>query len=100
MIGQIHLKRRQERSYNGAAVAALKSGLQKYARRAMRDRGLACLVEMDLFGLIERDGAEAAEYARRHGGADEARARRQAVRKAKALRTNLVNRLVVMASEE
>jgi hypothetical protein len=95
MIGSLYLKRRSERSYNGVPVAVLKSGLQKYARRGMLDAGLWCLAEWDLFRLVEAEPAGLAEYLRRHGGDGAA-----VVRRARALRTNLLNRLVVMVSEE
>jgi hypothetical protein len=55
MIGKMKLTRRQEASFNGAPVAALKSGIQKYVRRAMPEKGLCRLLELDLFGAIEAD---------------------------------------------
>lgn len=104
MIGQIYLKRRQERSYNGIPIGVLKSGLQKYARRARLGEGLWCLIELDLFQLVETELDGVAEYLRRKGRAvfplEEAEYKRAIIQKAKALRTNLVNRLIVMVSEE
>jgi hypothetical protein len=94
MIGQIDLKRRQETSYNDVSVRILKSGLQKYARRGMLARGLWCLVELDLFALVESDPEGAAEYLRQHDRPSRPQ------QKARALRTNLLNRLIVMVSEE
>jgi hypothetical protein len=77
------LKRRRETSYNGVPTAVLKSALQKYARRGLLDSGLWCLAELDLFSLVEA-GAFPAED----------------VRRAAALRTNLLNRLIVMVPED
>jgi hypothetical protein len=103
MIGKINVKRRQETSCNGLPAALLKSAIQKYARRALAEKGLWCLAEMDLFSLVEADPEGAAEHARlrpRAAGTSEAEARATAVRRARALRTNLLNRLIVMVSEE
>jgi hypothetical protein len=104
MIGQINLTRRQEKSFNGKSVAVLKSAIQKYVRRAMLDKGLWCLVELDLFRSIEADQEAACEYVRRHPRSNSQEKKTdstdEAVRKARALRTNLLNRLIVMVSEE
>ena len=48
--------------------AFLKSGIQKYARRAEVDKGLWCLVEMDLFSLLEWDGAALNAYLKQLSG--------------------------------
>ena len=58
--------------------AVLKSAIQKYVRRGERDKGLHALALMDSFRHLEA----------------------QAGGRAQALRTNMVNRLVAMMSEE
>jgi hypothetical protein len=83
MFGKMDLRRRRETSYNGVSIAVLKSALQKYARRGQLDQGLWCLAEVDLFSLVEAGASEPAD-----------------VRRAMALRTNLLNRLIVMVPEE
>lgn len=88
----ISLVFRRERSLHGVDPRALKSALQKYARRGDREKGLWCLVEMDRFALPPD---ELAEVARRDGLSVES-----ARRRVDALRTNLMNRLVVMVTEE
>ncbi len=86
------LRFRAEQSYHGLDPAVLKSGMQKYLRRGERDKGLWCLVEMDLFQLAREHLSEIAE----RDGATESACRTRAT----SLRTNMVNRLVVMMSEE
>lgn len=104
MIGRMDLTRWRETSYNGVSMRALKSGLQKYARRGMLQKGLDCLVELDLVQLLESDPDAIAAYLRRQGQPSEAEgeaaARRRVVQRARALRTNLVNRLIVITSED
>jgi hypothetical protein len=96
MIGSTYLKRPAEKSYNDVPVGVLKSGIQKYVRRGMLEKGLWCLVELDLFRLLEAEPDGITEYVKRHGEAD----RFVVARRAKAMRTNLLNRLIVMVSEE
>lgn len=81
--GKISLKRRCETSYNGTPASVLKSALQKYARRGLAGPGLWCLAEMDLFSLVEAGSFPPVD-----------------VRRATALRTNLINRLIVMVPED
>lgn len=104
MIGRIEVRRRQERSYNGIPIAVLKSGIQKYARRGMLEKGLWCLAEIDLFSLLETEPEAVAEYLRRSARSvpayQQAEDERPVIRKARAIRTNLINRLIVMVSEE
>lgn len=99
MIGQMNLKRRQERSYNGLPVRDLKSGLQKYVRRGNLEKGLWCLVELDLFRQLEAEPESIADYLQAMNG-EKPFAAKSIVQKAKALRTNFINRLVVMVTEE
>jgi len=95
-LSDLYARYRAERSYFGYDPSVLKSGLQKYARRAELDKGLWCLIEMDLFSLIELEGPALNQYLYAHP--KETRKNTQA--NARRLRTNLVNRLVVIMSEE
>jgi len=95
-IGELCGRYRCEKSIFGYNPSVLKSGIQKYARRAEVQKGLWCLIEMDLFSLLEWDGAALDAYLRNHP--KETRANTKA--SAKRIRTNMVNRLVVMMSEE
>ena len=96
LFGDLYARYRVEKSYFGYDPSVLKSGFQKYARRAEVDKGLWCLVEMDLFSLLEWDGAALNAYLKSYPGETRENTKRQAQR----LRTNMVNRLVVMMSEE
>ena len=71
LIGDLYAKYKSERSFFGYTPHVLKSGIQKYGRRAKVDtrsaeleKGLWCLIEMDLFSLLEWDGAALNGYLR------------------------------------
>ena len=96
VFGDLYGKYRSEQSYFGYNPSVLKSGIQKYARRAEVNKGLWCLVEMDLFSLLERDGEALNSYLCRYPK----ETRENTIASAKRIRTNMVNRLVVMMSEE
>ncbi len=96
VFGDLYARYRLEKSFLGYDPSVLKSGIQKYARRAEVQKGLWCLVEMDLFSLLEWEGAELNAYLRKYP--KETRANTQT--QAKRMRTNMVNRLVVMMTEE
>lgn len=96
LIGNLNHRYQSEKSFFGYNPSVLKSGMQKYARRNEVEKGLWCLVEMDLFSLLEWDGAALDVYLRTHPDATRARVQSQA----RKIRTNMVNRLVVMMSEE
>ncbi len=96
LFGDLYARYRLEKSFFGYDPHVLKSGIQKYARRAEVKKGLWCLVEMDLFSLLEWNGAALNAYLRKHP--KESRTNTQ--QSAQRLRTNMVNRLVVMMSEE
>ena len=55
-FGNLYAKRRLEKSFFGYHTSVLKSGVQKYARRGELEKGLWCLIEMDLFSLLEWNG--------------------------------------------
>ena len=84
------------RSFFGYHPRVLKSGIQKYARRAEVQKGLWCLIEMDLFSLLEWDGSALDAYLKAHPGTT----REQVKAQARKIRTNMVNRLIVVMSEE
>ena len=96
LFGDLYARYRVERSYFGYDPSVLKSGVQKYARRDEVDKGLWCLIELDLFSLLEWNGAALNAYLQEYP--DETYV--NTIRQAQRLRTNMVNRLVVMMSEE
>jgi hypothetical protein len=95
-FGNLYVKRRLEKSYFDYHPSALKSGIQKYARRDEVEKGLWCLIEMDLFSLLEWDGPVLNAFLARYPELN----RKQVEINARRLRTNMINRLVVMMSEE
>jgi hypothetical protein len=94
-IGNLYHKRYVEKSFFGYNPSLLKSGIQKYARRSEIQKGLWCLVEMDLFSLLEWDGPAIEAYLRKNPGS-----KRVVMTAGRRIRTNMANRLVVMMSEE
>jgi len=96
LYGDLYARYRLEKSFFGYDPSVLKSGIQKYARRAEVERGLWCLIEMDLFSLLEWNGAALNAYLRQYP--DETLSNTQ--RQGRRLRTNMFNRLVVMMSEK
>ena len=95
-FGELCVKFREEKSFFGYTPHVLKSGIQKYGRRNKLMNGLWCLVEMDLFSLLEWDGPTLDAYLKEHPGESRINVQRSAQR----LRTNMANRLIVMMSEE
>jgi hypothetical protein len=83
-IGNIVTTFRSERTYNDYSPNELKSALQKYIRRKELDKARYCLVELDLFSLVEQSS----------------KATDKEKKSAKRLRTNLVNRLIAIMSED
>jgi hypothetical protein len=96
VFGKLYTKRRSEKSYFGYHPLVLKSGIQKYARRAKVQKGLWCLIEMDLFSLLEWNGPALNAYLRKYPE----RTRVLTKRGAQAIRTNMINRLIANMSEE
>lgn len=82
MIGNISTKLRNETSYNNYDISVLKSAIQKYCRRNELKKGIWCLIELDLFSLVESSSDKNISMA------------------AKRIRTNMINRMIVMMSEE
>ena len=96
VFGDLYARRRIDRSFFGYDPSILKSGIQKYARRAEVEKGIWCVIELDLFSLLECNGAALNAYLTIYPEETLANTKGQA----KRLRTNMVNRLVVMMSEE
>jgi hypothetical protein len=96
LFGNLYTKRRSEKSFFGYHPSVLKSGIQKYARQSEMEKGPWCLVEMDLFSLLEWEGAALDAYLRKYPQ----RPRKLTLSQAKGIRTNMINRLVAMMSEE
>ena len=95
-FGELSVTYRAERSFFGHTPLVLKSGIQKYGRQAKVDKGLWCLVEMDLFSLLEWDGPALDAYLKKNPE----KSRKDVKQRAKSIRSNMINRLVVMMSEE
>ena len=95
-IGDLYAKIWVEKSFHGYPLSVLKSGIQKYARRGETEEGLWCLVEMDLFSLLEQDSPELEAYLEKHRTEKKVETQRSARR----IRSNMVNRLIVMMTEE
>ena len=96
VFGDLYARYRLEKSFFGYHPSVLKSGIQKYARRDEVDKGRWCLIEMDFFSLLEWNGAALNAYLWKYP----LETRINTERRAQRLRTNMVNRLVVMMSEE
>jgi hypothetical protein len=92
---EICVKMHKELSFNGVRTSVLKSGIQKYMRRNNLDKGIWCLVELDLFQLAETNEKFAQKCALK-----ENLNVKIIQMNAQKIRTNMVNRLVVMMSEE
>ncbi len=95
-FGELRASHWAGRSFFGHSPHVLKSGIQKYGRRAEVDKGLWCLVEMDLFSLLEWDGPILDAYLKKYPE----KPQKKVHQKATSFRSNMINRLVVMMSEE
>lgn len=95
-IGYLYARRRCETSYNNYDLQTLKSGIQKYARRNIRDKGLYCLIELDLFRYLESEN----EYLNKYLSDFLNENQSNTINSVKKIRSNMINRLVVMMSEE
>ena len=95
-LRELYAKYRKEKSFHGYDPSVLKSGIQKYGRRAEVNKGLWCLVELDLFSLLEWDGDALDGYLRKFPE----ESRRHTQQSAQRIRTNMINRLVAMMTEE
>lgn len=95
MSPQFCLRLHKQKSYNGYRPDVLKSAIQKYMRRQELEKGVWCLVELDLFSCLENDVSHALEQASKECLKVEI-----IQMNATKIRTNMVNRLVAMMSEE
>jgi|GEM_PF-4099280 len=99
LFGNLYVKGRARNSYFDYHPSVLKSGMQKYARRNEIKKGLWCLVEMDLFSLFEWNGPVLNAFLQKYPD-DPNLPHANTLINSKVIRTNMVNRLVVMMSEE
>ena len=91
-VGAMCITLHRERSFHDVDVRLLKSAFQKYARRAMfSPKGVWCLLELDLFSVLETQP----ELDR-----GEKLTAKQIQMNAVRLRSNMINRLVAMMSED
>ena len=89
------LRLHKQTSYNGINPSVLKSAVQKYLRREEYDKGLWSLIELDLFELLENNDIIA-----KNQSLQEALSVDIIKMNAKKIRSNMINRLVVIMSEE
>jgi hypothetical protein len=92
---QICVRMHKELSFNGVKTSILKSGIQKYLRRNNLEKGIWCLVELDLFQI-----AEVNEIFAKKISLKENLSVKLIQMNAQKIRTNMINRLVAMMSEE
>lgn len=94
-IGSMCIVLHRERSFHNIDVRTLKSAIQKYARRAMfYPKGVWCLIELDLFSILETNPHA-------YSNVNEKKLTEKQIQiNAKKIRSNSVNRLVAMMSED
>jgi len=85
----------KELSFNGVRTSVLKSGIQKYVRRNNLQKGIWCLIELDLFELVERNE----NFAKKISLKENLNVKLVQMN-AQKIRSNMINRLIVMMSEE
>jgi hypothetical protein len=93
--GKFCLRMHKQLSYNGINPSVLKSAIQKYIRRDNYDKGLWSLIELDLFGLLENDDLRAKNQSLLENLSVDV-----IKMNAKKIRSNMINRLIVIMSEE
>ena len=90
------LTRRQEKSNSGYSCEVLKSALQKYVRREELVKGMWCLIELDVFGYFESN-----EKASRVKASETEANKFESIQKnSRCIRSNMINRLIAIMSEE
>jgi hypothetical protein len=89
------LRMHKQLSYNGINPSVLKSAIQKYIRRDNFDKGLWSLIELDLFGEFENDDLIAKNQSLLENLSVDV-----IKMNAKKIRSNMINRLIVIMSEE
>ncbi|CAF0882171.1 unnamed protein product [Adineta steineri] len=91
-IGSLCIILHRERSFHNIDIRILKSAIQKYARRAMFfPKGVWCLVELDLFSILEINSELYPKCQ-----LNQKQIQMNSVR----IRSNMINRLVAMMSED
>ena len=91
-IGSMCTILHRERSFHNVDIRTLKSAVQKYARRAMFfPKGVWCLIELDLFSYLE---------IKPHLHPTNKLTRKQIQQNSVRIRSNMINRLVAMMSED
>lgn len=91
-IGSICIILHRERSFHNVDIRILKSAIQKYARRAMFfPKGVWCLIELDLFSYLE---IKPDLYS------NEKLTQKQIQLNSVRIRSNMINRLIAMMSED
>lgn len=91
-IGSMNVILHRERSFHNVDIRILKSALQKYARRGMfTPKGLWCLIELDLFSLLENHPNLMMNCQLTN---------KQIEGNVKRIRSNMINRLIAMMSED
>jgi hypothetical protein len=91
-IGSMCVILHRERSFHNVDIRILKSALQKYARRAMfSPKGVWCLIELDLFSCLE---------IKPHLSPKNQLTQKQIQQNSVRIRSNMINRLIAMMSED
>jgi hypothetical protein len=91
-IGSMCIILHRERSFHNVDIRTLKSALQKYARRAMFfPKGVWCLIELDLFSYLE---------IKPHLYPNNKLTQKQIQLNSVRIRSNMINRLIAMMSED
>ena len=91
-IGSMCVILHRERSFHNVDIRILKSALQKYARRGMfSPKGIWCLIELDLFSYLEikPDLCPKNQLTQK-----------QIQQNCVRIRSNMINRLIAMMSED
>ena len=91
-IGSMCIILHRERSFHNVDTRILKSALQKYARRGMfSPKGVWCLIELDLFSFLEIKPLRYPKSQLTH---------KQIQLNSVRIRSNMINRLIAMMSED
>ena len=91
-IGSMCIILHRERSFHNVDIRTLKSALQKYARRGMfSPKGVWCLIELDLFSYLE---------IKPHLYPNNQLTKKQIQLNSVRIRSNMINRIIAMMSED
>ncbi len=78
--GNLFAKYSSSKSFHGYDPKVLKNGIQKYGRWTEMEKSLWCLVEMDLFSLLEWDSPELKAYRAKYTVAEKTKTQRTALK--------------------